>query len=334
MLEVELKVLEGRQQGKTIPLHVRQFLIGREQDCHLRPNSDLVSRHHCVFTLDDYSLRLRDLGSTNGTLVNGERIQGQVVLKAGDHVSVGKLSFEIVIKEAARVATPVAAKAGGPSSSVLSSGSGATGIGATPPTEPGVETSDTSLNVTDTVELPTATPQDDTAIIDNFQGANAANQQAAAQQTGFMPPIGSPIGSPGGYPPQGYGMPPGYAMPGYPPGYPAGYPGGYPGYPPPGYGAPPGYMQPGYGMQPMMPMPGYGMPQTADPQQPAAPNRTVEAPPVFLPDPEQTGAKAPAPPPPPPPPVEGQAVDPAAGSKNPSDAAADIIRSHRSRRPT
>jgi predicted component of type VI protein secretion system len=319
MLEVELKVLEGRQQGKTIPLHVRQFLIGREQDCHLRPNSDLVSRHHCVFTLDDFALRLRDLGSTNGTFVNGERIQGQVVLKAGDHVNVGKLAFEIVVKETARVATPVAAKVAGPSSSVLSSSAPAT-----PPAEPGVDSTETSLNVTDTVELPATAPQDDTAILDTFQGGEAATQQAGAQQSGFMPP--------GGYPQQGYGMPQGYAMPGYPPGYPAGYPGGYPGYPPPGYGAPPGYMQPGYGMQPMMPMPGYGMPQTPE-QQPAAANRTAEPPPVVLPDPEQTGAKAPAAPPPPPPPVEGQAVDPAS-SKNPSDAAADIIRSHRSRRPT
>jgi predicted component of type VI protein secretion system len=319
MLEVELKVLEGRQQGKTIPLHVRQFLIGREQDCHLRPNSDLVSRHHCVFTLDDFALRLRDLGSTNGTFVNGERIQGQVVLKAGDHVNVGKLAFEIVVKETARVATPVGAKVAGPSSSVLSSSAPAT-----PPAEPGVDSTETSLNVTDTVELPATAPQDDTAILDTFQGGEAATQQGGAQQSGFMPP--------GGYPQQGYGMPQGYAMPGYPPGYPAGYPGGYPGYPPPGYGAPPGYMQPGYGMQPMMPMPGYGMPQTPE-QQPAAANRTADPPPVVLPDPEQTGAKAPAPPAPPPPPVEGQAVDPAS-SKNPSDAAADIIRSHRSRRPT
>lgn len=321
MLEVELKVLEGRQQGKTIPLHVRQFLIGREQDCHLRPNSDLVSRHHCVFTLDDFALRLRDLGSTNGTIVNGERIQGQVVLKAGDHVSVGKLSFEIVVKDTARVASPVAAKAGGPSSGIHSSSSA--------PTEPGVDSSETSLNVTDTVELPATAPQDDTAILDTFQGNDATTQQVAAQQTGFLPPVGSP----GGYPQPGYGMPPGYAMPGYPPGYPAGYPGGYPGYPPPGYGAPPGYMQPGYGMQPMVPMPGYGMPQTAEPQQQPASSNRNEPPPVVLPDPEQTGAKAPAAPPPPPPAVEGQAPDPAS-SKNPSDAAADIIRSHRSRRPT
>src|SRR6476620_11528042 len=110
MLQVDLKVLEGRQQGKLISLNVRQFLIGREQDCHLRPNSDLVSRHHCVFTVDDFTVRLRDLGSTNGTFVNDERLQGQVVLKAGDRVSVGKLSFEIVVREA--VATPAAEKTG------------------------------------------------------------------------------------------------------------------------------------------------------------------------------------------------------------------------------
>src|SRR5260221_4542909 len=150
MLEVELKVLEGKQQGKTIPLHVRQFLIGREQDCHLRPNSDLVSRHHCVFTVDDYTVRLRDLGSTNGTLVNGERIQGQVVLKAGDHVAVGKLSFEVVVKQKAPVAQPVAAS--GDSSATTSPGA--------PEKAPAVEM-ETSLNVHDTVEVPLASTVDD-----------------------------------------------------------------------------------------------------------------------------------------------------------------------------
>ena len=127
------------------------------------------------------------------------------------------------------------------------------------------------------------------------------------------------------YPP-GYGMPQGYGMPGYAPGYPAGF-AAAPGYPP-GYGAPPGYMPPGYGMQPMMP--GYAMPQ---PQQ--VPNsgggRVVEAPPVVLPDPSQTGARAPEPPPPAPPAAEGEAGA-AALTVKPSDAAADIIRAHRTRR--
>jgi pSer/pThr/pTyr-binding forkhead associated (FHA) protein len=76
MLQAVLRVLSGRQNGAFIPLPVGKFLIGREEDCQLRPNSELVSRHHCVFTNDDFTLRLRDLGSTNGTFVNGERLRG------------------------------------------------------------------------------------------------------------------------------------------------------------------------------------------------------------------------------------------------------------------
>ncbi len=302
MLLVELKVLEGRQQGKTIPLNVRQFLIGREQDCHLRPNSDLVSRHHCVFTVDDFTLRLRDLGSTNGTLVNGERIQGQVVLNPGDHVSVGNLSFEIVVREAAAVAANNNDSSPAPTTPV-----------------PQVEAHDTEVNVTDTVEFPVNPVGDDTAIIDTFPPPGPPQQLPPMQHPAFLPSMA--------YPP-GYGMPQGYAMPGYAPGYPGGYQTA-PGYPP-GYGPPPGYMPAGYGMQPMMqPMPAYGMPpvQSTEPAPPAP----TEYPTVTLPDPSQTGAKAPVPPPPPPPPVEGEAG--AAPIATPSNAAADIIRSHRNRRP-
>ena len=106
MLQAELKVMEGKHQGKSVPLNVKQFLVGREADCHLRPNSDLVSRHHCVFLVDDYTVRIRDLGSTNGTYVNGERIQGQVVLQPGDAVQIGKLAFQLVVYQPAPVSVP------------------------------------------------------------------------------------------------------------------------------------------------------------------------------------------------------------------------------------
>ena len=89
MVAAELKVVGGKHAGQVIPLNRRKFLIGREQDCQLRPNSDMVSRHHCVFSVDDYSVRLRDLGSTNGTLVNGERIRKETVLAAGDRIVIG-----------------------------------------------------------------------------------------------------------------------------------------------------------------------------------------------------------------------------------------------------
>ncbi len=100
MLRAELKVVGGKQHGSLIPLQTKKFLVGREQDCQLRPNSESVSRHHCVFTIDDFGVRLRDLGSTNGTFVNGKRVQGQVLLEPDDRILIGKLEFEIVIHDA------------------------------------------------------------------------------------------------------------------------------------------------------------------------------------------------------------------------------------------
>lgn len=102
-MHVSLKVIEGKQAGTLIPLNRSKFLIGREEDCQLRPNSDLVSRHHCVFSTDDFTVRIRDLGSTNGTFVNNHRITGQIVLKQGDQIRIGKLAFEIQIRKDAPV---------------------------------------------------------------------------------------------------------------------------------------------------------------------------------------------------------------------------------------
>jgi pSer/pThr/pTyr-binding forkhead associated (FHA) protein len=101
MLNAELKVISGKQAGSIIPLAAGRFLIGREEDCHLRPANDLVSRHHCVFKMDEYTVRIRDLGSTNGTFVNGERLRGEVMLNTGDNVRVGTLEFEVTIAEGA-----------------------------------------------------------------------------------------------------------------------------------------------------------------------------------------------------------------------------------------
>lgn len=105
-MQVALKAIEGKQTGTLIPLNRQKFLIGREEDCQLRPNSDLVSRHHCVIAVDDFTVRIRDLGSTNGTFVNNQRITTQVVLKQGDLIRIGKLAFEMQIRTIAAVAQP------------------------------------------------------------------------------------------------------------------------------------------------------------------------------------------------------------------------------------
>ena len=71
-MKVQLIVVRGKPEGKVIPLVGSKFKIGRGETCHLRPNSEQVSREHAEFTLESNVVIVRDLGSRNGTLVNGK----------------------------------------------------------------------------------------------------------------------------------------------------------------------------------------------------------------------------------------------------------------------
>src|SRR5262245_3232967 len=98
-MEVQLKVLVGTNVGQTLKVPGPKFFIGRAEDCHLRPGSDLVSRHHCVLMVEGSTIIIRDFGSKNGTHVNGERVNGEVVLNNGDQLKVGPLEFEVQLAE-------------------------------------------------------------------------------------------------------------------------------------------------------------------------------------------------------------------------------------------
>lgn len=94
-MEVKLIVVGGKNAGKEVPVAGPKFFIGRAEDCQLKPHSDLVSRHHCVIMVEDAFVAIRDFGSKNGTQVNGERVQGELELKAGDRITVGDLELEV-----------------------------------------------------------------------------------------------------------------------------------------------------------------------------------------------------------------------------------------------
>lgn len=97
---VKLRVAQGAQAGREIIIPVAEFLIGRGEECHLRPRSDAISRRHCVIAVSDKQVELRDLGSKNGSYVNGQRVEGTCVLQPGDQLSIGPLNFEVVIEVA------------------------------------------------------------------------------------------------------------------------------------------------------------------------------------------------------------------------------------------
>ncbi len=342
MLQASLKVIGGKNDGKFIEFKTRKFLVGREQDCHLRPNSDLVSRHHCVFTLDDYALRLRDLGSTNGTLVNGRRIRGETVLTPGDVVRIGKLNFEVVIGAPEAHEPPVQPSTANQDTTTNAStletsfdmpvpqtleDSGT--ISASPSSDTVFELDQNAGEETEADAETAIISQADSVLTESESSAPSGQPETIEHPT---PPPGWNPQQPGQYPPEG--MPGGWQYPQYPqyqqyPQYPPqGYPMGYPppGYPPMGYGYPP---QPGpYPQNPQNPQnyPGQGPP----PAEEAGSSEDSGFPDIRLPNPEETGVKEqPKPAAPPAPADNGNAAPP---QQTPSQKAADLINSRKRRR--
>ncbi len=108
-MEVKLVMTGGKGAAQEVVVTGPRFFIGRAEDCQLRPRSDLISRHHCVILQDEGLLLVRDLGSKNGTFVNGQRVVTEAELHAGDVLKVGPLEFEVRIVGAPEPA-PQAAK--------------------------------------------------------------------------------------------------------------------------------------------------------------------------------------------------------------------------------
>ncbi|AMV23460.1 FHA domain protein [Gemmata sp. SH-PL17] len=97
-MKVSLVVAAGAHEGRAIPLTGAQFLIGRDQQCHLRPASPAISKVHCAVLIRDGKVYVKDCGSTNGTLVNYELIQSkEVEIQDGAALQVGPLDFRVRI---------------------------------------------------------------------------------------------------------------------------------------------------------------------------------------------------------------------------------------------
>jgi len=96
-MQVMLRVVGGKHNGREIKLAGPKFIIGRGEGSHLRPSSDLVSRQHCGITIDEGRVIVEDMGSRNGTFVNGEQLTKPHEARSGDTLRVGRLQFELVL---------------------------------------------------------------------------------------------------------------------------------------------------------------------------------------------------------------------------------------------
>jgi len=104
-----LRFLSGKYKGGEFPLiDSGDLVIGRASDLDLVLIEDMVSRKHAKITVQDGMISIADLGSTNGTFVNGERVK-KAQLKMGDRVLIGTSILKLVT--AARAAQPIDARA-------------------------------------------------------------------------------------------------------------------------------------------------------------------------------------------------------------------------------
>lgn len=87
----QLVPLDG---SPSITIDRELTLVGRKEDCDLRLDHKSVSKMHCVLVKTDGLLLLRDLGSTNGTRVNGQRIR-RAALLPNDKLTIANFHFRV-----------------------------------------------------------------------------------------------------------------------------------------------------------------------------------------------------------------------------------------------
>lgn len=94
-----LLVVTGEARGETLCVDELPMIIGRAVEADLVIDDDTVSRRHAEISGDRSGLVLRDLGSSNGTTINGNAMVGEIVLLDGDLVGFG--SATVVVKRIA-----------------------------------------------------------------------------------------------------------------------------------------------------------------------------------------------------------------------------------------
>ncbi len=89
-----LVTVEGVERGRYV-LEPGEYAIGRNPDCAVRIEADLVSRRHALLTLHYDSVFIEDLGSSNGTSVNGNPVTGRTRLRSNQRIQVGRATIKL-----------------------------------------------------------------------------------------------------------------------------------------------------------------------------------------------------------------------------------------------
>jgi pSer/pThr/pTyr-binding forkhead associated (FHA) protein len=87
-----MPILFALSVGPDISVGPGTVLVGRHPECDIQLDSRRVSRRHCIITAERGDLVVRDLGSTNGTSINGRRVTSGRI-RPGDEVSIADVRY-------------------------------------------------------------------------------------------------------------------------------------------------------------------------------------------------------------------------------------------------
>src|SRR6187551_642477 len=106
---IVLKVFSGAECIATHRVSRELVKIGRLATSHVRLEDDSIARMHAVLEVGDNELRLVDLGSNTGTLVNGVPVERSAAVRAGDRIDVGPYTMLVDVEHALAPAAPAVA---------------------------------------------------------------------------------------------------------------------------------------------------------------------------------------------------------------------------------
>lgn len=95
-MQIVLVMFRSDGQRRSFSIHKDVTVLGRREDCDVRIPLGEISRKHCRLVRDEAEgvVRVEDMGSSNGTFVNGQRVQ-QAALQPGDTLQVGPVAFVV-----------------------------------------------------------------------------------------------------------------------------------------------------------------------------------------------------------------------------------------------
>ncbi len=108
-MDVQFVMFKENGERKSFTLSNQATIVGRKEDCDIRIPLKEVSRQHAEISITRHGVHVKDLGSSNGTYVNNERVK-EKDLVAGDHLVIGPVVFTVQIEGEPKEIRPVKTK--------------------------------------------------------------------------------------------------------------------------------------------------------------------------------------------------------------------------------